>query len=189
MIKRRFYLFLCAVLISGAGICSGKGKTTPDNSFSGLKNFAKISGSLSRGAQPDQQGFRELKKRGFRTIVNLRANHSDAGLIKGLGFKYVQIPCNTWDVNDRDVVKFLKIATNPSNQPVFVHCEHGSDRTGTMVAVYRIYSQSWSIEDAMDELPQFGFHEIWQNLRVYLKKIDVKKLKQKVENPSPPGKK
>lgn len=153
----------------------------------GLPNFARISDALYRGAQPTREGFEELKKLGVRTVINLRAGHSDEKLIEGLGLRYISIPTNTWKLTDRHSARFLKAALDPANAPVFVHCQHGSDRTGTMVAVYRIYVQKWAPEDAIRELPSFGFHEIWKNLRTYLKKLDVKKLEAEMKKLDAPA--
>lgn len=154
----------------------------------GLPNFAKVSEVLYRGAQPDRKGFEELKKLGVKSIVNLRAGHPDRKLIEGLGFRYFSIPANTWDVSDSHSTRFLKVLSDPANQPVFVHCQHGSDRTGTMVAIYRIYVQNWKPDEALKELPTFGFHQVWKNLKRYLLKLDVNRLKtgvEKLEAPKP----
>lgn len=159
----------------------------PRSDLKGLGNFAGISGALYRGAQPTRQGFEELKKLGIKTIINLRAGHSDEKLIKGLGFRYISIPTNAWKVTDKSAARFLQAALDPENAPVFVHCQHGSDRTGTMVAVYRVYVQKWKAEDAIKELPVFGFHEIWKNLRTYLKRLDVKRLAAEMEKLKTPG--
>lgn len=80
------------------------------------------------------------------------------------------------------MVKFLRIATTPSLQPVLVHCNHGSDRTGTMVAIYRIVFEGWSKAQATDEMINggFGFHPIWQNLIRYIEELDVNAIKAEV---------
>ena len=80
------------------------------------------------------------------------------------------------------MIKFLRIATTPSMQPVLVHCQHGSDRTGTMVAIYRIVYQGWTKSQATDEMINggFGFHPMWQNLLRYIEKLDVDKIKEQV---------
>lgn len=157
----------------------------PRNDIKGLSNFAKVSDVLYRGAQPKPEGFAELKKLGIKTIVNLRARHPDAGAIKDLGFKYYSVPTNTWSLTDKHTAQFLKIVLDPANQPVFVHCQHGSDRTGTMVAVYRIYAQKWNPENALKELPVFGFHKIWANLKRYLKKLDIKRIEAELKKLNP----
>lgn len=160
---------------------SDHGSLKPRADISGLSNFAKVSDVLYRGAQPTKEGFAELKKLGVKTIINLRAKHSDEELIKGLDLNYFSIPINTWDLDNRHTARFLSIVMDKANQPIFVHCQHGSDRTGTMVAVYRVYAQKWKPEEAIKELPAFGFHKIWVNLKKYLKNLDIKKVETEMQ--------
>jgi protein tyrosine/serine phosphatase len=86
-----------------------------------------------------------------------------------------------WHANDDDVVQFLKIVADTNNLPVFVHCERGADRTGTMCAMYRIVFCGWTKPEAIREMKEggFGFNPAWQNLVNYLEHADVEKLKQR----------
>lgn len=153
----------------------------------GLPNLHQIAEGLYRGAQPTPNGFTELHKMGVKTVVNFRALHNDddeieeAGLSKDT-FNYVSIPINTWSLDDEHVIAFLKVINSPDNYPVFFHCQHGADRTGTMAAVYRIVVDGWSKEDAIDEMKSGGYnyHSIWKNLITYLREMDPEKLKSKL---------
>jgi protein-tyrosine phosphatase len=40
---------------------------------------------------------------------------------------------------------------------VFVHCRLGDDRTGMMVAAYRMADEGWTADEAMAEMKAFGF--------------------------------
>jgi protein tyrosine phosphatase (PTP) superfamily phosphohydrolase (DUF442 family) len=130
----------------------------------GLPNFHKVSDDLYRGAQPEPDGLRQLSTLGVRTIVNLRHLHSDrdeiavANLTGRIG--YERIAMTAWE---------------PSRTPVFVHCQHGADRTGMMVAMYRVVVQGWSKADAIDEMRRggFGFHPIWRVLPQYVRDVKV----------------
>ncbi len=152
----------------------------PRNDIPGLNNFAKVSAEVYRGAQPGSKGFAALKKMGIKTIVNLRDFHSDKKLIKGMGFYYVSIPISANNIGDTQAVAFLKVITAPKYKPYFIHCQHGSDRTGTMVALYRMYVQEWPRQKALGELSLYGFHEYFFNLRRYLKKVNLNVLRAKV---------
>jgi len=146
----------------------------------GLTNFYKVSDQLYRGAQPGDEGFDGLKAVGVRTVVNLRAFHADSDACTRAGLECLRIPVQTWDVEQKEVVEFLKVIVNPENQPVFLHCQHGADRTGLMTAAYRIAVQGWSKEDAIREMTEggFGFHPIWQNLVRDVRNLDVPRIKE-----------
>ncbi|MHC4325718.1 MAG: fused DSP-PTPase phosphatase/NAD kinase-like protein, partial [Planctomycetota bacterium] len=115
----------------------------------GLPNFHKVSDDLYRGAQPTAEGMKQLEKLGVKTVVNLRSVHSDRDELEGTGLAYEHIKMTAWKTEDKDVVRFLKIVTDSNQTPVFVHCQHGADRTGMMNAVYRIAVQGWSKDQAI----------------------------------------
>jgi len=145
----------------------------------GLPNLHKVSDDLYRGAQPTAEGMKQLEKLGVKTVVNLRSLHSDRDEIKDTGLAYEHISMTTLNVEDKDVVRFLRIVTDGSRTPVFVHCQHGADRTGTMCAIYRIMIQGWTKDKAIEEMTKggFGFHSIWQNLVDYIRKLDIDEIK------------
>jgi protein tyrosine/serine phosphatase len=84
------------------------------------------------------------------------------------------------NIEDKDVIRFLQIVTDSNCTPVFVHCQHGADRTGTMCAIYRIAVQGWSKDNAIEEMTKggFDFHSIWKNLPNYIRKLDVEEIKR-----------
>lgn len=146
----------------------------------GLSNFFKVSDDLYRGAQTGPEGFATLKKMGIKTVVNLRFMHSDRDMLPENGLKYIHINFDPFHPEKEDVREFLKIVRDPTNRPIFVHCQHGSDRTGTMVAVYRTVIQGWTMEKALQEMTQgdFGYHEQWVNLIQFLRQLDVDELRK-----------
>ncbi len=147
----------------------------------GCPNLHKVSESLYRGAQPSAEGMKQLKKLGIRTIVNLRSFHSDRDEIGDLDLNYEHITMKAWHPEDKEIIRFLKIVTDKSKTPVFVHCRYGADRTGTMCVVYRVAIQGWSKKDAIKEMKDGGynFHGVWQNLLRYINKLDIEKMKRK----------
>lgn len=151
-----------------------------DVNIEGVPNCHKVSEDLYRGAQPSEEGMKQLEKFGIKTVVNLRAFHSDRDELKDANLSGEHISVKTWHPEDEDVVRFLKIVTDKSRTPVFVHCQYGADRTGTMCAIYRIAVQGWSKDEAIEEMTKgnFGFHEIWDNLVEYIRGLDIEKIKQ-----------
>lgn len=148
----------------------------------GLPNLYKVNQFLYRGGQPTKEGFAELKKMGVKTIVNLRSFHSNRQKIGDTGLSSEHIYVKPWHGEDKEVVRFLQIMSDRSKTPVFVHCWRGSDRTGAMVAAYRIVIQGWTKDEAIKEMTQggYGFNEIWDNFLDNLRKMDIDKIKARV---------
>ena len=146
----------------------------------GVRNCFQVASNLYRGAQPTAEGMAQLKARGIRTIINLRAFHSDQDLVAGTGLKSVRFETEPWRGEGEDVVRFLKIVTDTNNLPAFVHCQRGADRTGTMCAFYRITVCNWTKNEALAEMKNggFGFNPLWKNLVDFIEKADVEKIKR-----------
>lgn len=148
----------------------------------GLTNFAEVSPVLYRGAQPMPEGFDRLKQMGVKTIVDLRGkSHRDE--VEAGGLKYLHIPSSAAHIEEDKVVQFLRIVREPANQPVFVHCDRGADRTGCYVAAYRIVEQGWIAQDAEAELPRFRFDPFWQDILSYLNHLDPDRLRRVLNQP------
>lgn len=148
----------------------------------GLPNLHKVGDGLYRGAQPTAEGIKELEKMGVKTIVSLRTSKSDREIMEGTNLALEEIPMDTWSVKQEYVERFLSIAADKNRQPVFVHCQHGADRTGTMCAAYRVVIDGWTKQQAIDEMTKggFNFHSIWNNLPKFIKNMDVQAIKAKV---------
>ena len=146
----------------------------------GLPNFHQVSETLYRGAQPTAEGFRQLKALGIKTVVNLRSFHSDREEMGTVALRREHIYFKAWHAEDEEVVRFLKIVTDTNQTPVFVHCQHGADRTGTMCAIYRVAVQGWTKDAAIKEMTEggFGYHVIWTNLIAYLRRLDIAALQR-----------
>lgn len=147
----------------------------------GMPNFFKVSDALYRSAQPSAEGMKGLKAMGVETVVNLRSFHSDRDEIGDTGLAYEHIYMKAWHPEEEDIVRFLQIVSNPKRQPVLVHCQHGADRTGTMVAIYRMAVEGWTADEAIAEMKDggYGFHSIWKNLEPWIRALDLDDLKKK----------
>jgi tyrosine-protein phosphatase SIW14 len=145
--------------------------------FSGVHNVGRISDVLLRGAQPTAKGLAELKKAGVTTIVNPRQEglevERERKVAESLGLRFLNIPVVGWSLpSDAQVAQFLNLFREPAGQRVFVHCYYGDDRTGVMVATYRIAQQHWTADQAAHEMRYFGFHYyLYPNMASYVRKF------------------
>jgi protein tyrosine/serine phosphatase len=128
---------------------------------------------LWRGARPDKDGTAWLIEHGVRTIVNLELLNDDLAIIAQLNittpgtFKVEYFRVKDWEplpalapaVEDEHVVHFLAIASQQASQPVYIHCRSGLNRTGIMVAAYRIIIEGHAnIDTVIDEMRTYqGF--------------------------------
>jgi protein tyrosine/serine phosphatase len=106
-----------------------------------IDNFGAINDNYYRGAQPKDDDYRDLATIGVKTIVDLTKDGRDdePGLVKSAGMKFYRIPLTTSErPSDAAIAEFLKIVNDPANQPVYVHCQGGRHRTGTMTAIFHV---------------------------------------------------
>ena len=149
----------------------------------GVPNLHKVSDGLYRSAQPTAQGMAHLKRMGIKTVVNLRSFHSDRDEIGDLELAYEHIFMKAWHPERKEMVRFLRIVTDPKRTPVLVHCMHGADRTGTMCVLYRVAVQGWTKEEAIREMTEggFNFHSIFDNLPEWIRELDVESIMRDAE--------
>jgi protein tyrosine phosphatase (PTP) superfamily phosphohydrolase (DUF442 family) len=144
---------------------------------SGLPNFGQVTEHLYRGGQPTSAGLEKLKELGIDIIVNFRDEpekvETERQRVDRLGMRYASIP---WrgkdDPDDSQVAAFLSLLRDNAGKRVFVHCERGSERTGVMVAAFRILEQGWTPAQALQEMETFGFRGFWfRHLKKYVKQL------------------
>jgi tyrosine-protein phosphatase SIW14 len=126
-----------------------------------LKNFQRVNARLFRGGMPRGTGMARLKEMGVRTIMDLRGRGRktlvEEEQARALGIRYYRIPLgHLRGPTAAAIDRVLQILDEPQNWPVYVHCRRGCDRTGTVVACYRIASESWTAEKAIAEALDLG---------------------------------
>ena len=144
-----------------------------------LPNFHQVNEHLYRGAQPLPGGIKRLAALGIRTIVNLRGTDekSRAGEeeARDAGLRYIHVPMSGLKrPTDEQVEEVLAVINRPENWPVFVHCNHGADRTGTIIAVYRISRDNWTYKQAKEEARSYGFSRLQFLMKDYIKDYERK---------------
>ena len=127
-------------------------------SLEGVPVFAQVTPTLYRGAQPTDEGFRNLAEMGVKIVVDQRGSRDkEREQVTKLGMQYVAIPWHCPFPEDTVFARFLKLLRDNPDTKVFVHCLSGQDRTGMQVAAYRMAEQDWSADEAKQEMEAFGF--------------------------------
>ncbi len=178
-------LALCIACATTAALAKKQETSLPSEKIASQQiiNFHKFGAQLYRGARPQGNNFSILKKLGIKTVIDLQggdikdfylgwaAEHLEPGekaewiafeeaTFKSLGINFVNLQLSAVSPITADegygIGSILAMMNNPSNQPVYVHCEHGKDRTGLVVALYRVFYQNWKRMDAWREMLGFG---------------------------------
>jgi protein tyrosine/serine phosphatase len=126
-----------------------------------FKNFAiPVPGVLSRSGKSSIENFQWLKDHGWKSVVDLREEKegldtSISGFNElGLNFLNISIP-NGKAPTVKQADDFLKFVTDPSNQPVHIHCRAGVGRTGVLTVLYRYSVQGWTMDKSIAEMVLF----------------------------------
>ena len=109
------------------------------------ENFHQVSAQIYRSGQPTYGEMKWLELQGIKTIINLRQYHSDNDDAEGTQLTIFQVRMNANNITNSDVIEVLR-KINSTSEPVLVHCWHGSDRTGTIIAMYRLVFENWTKE-------------------------------------------
>jgi tyrosine-protein phosphatase SIW14 len=139
-----------------------------------LPNFHQVNAQLYRGAQPKPEGLAQLARLGIKTIINLRADDARAGgeeqAARALGLGYYKVPMlGIGRPKDAAAERALALINDPQLQPVFIHCKRGADRTGTIIACYRIRHDGWTDAAALAEAKRYGMARFERGMKDYVK--------------------
>jgi uncharacterized protein (TIGR01244 family) len=169
---------LLMAAVSGASADEGQSLASPVN------RLHRVDDRLYRGAQPTDEGFRHLRDLGVKTVINLRLAEDaeeigEQRIVESFGMRYVNIPVRdgnffTWfrRIPDESVHAFLQAVDGAEPGPVFVHCRRGTDRTGAMVAFYRIARSGWEQARAVKEAEDVGMRPWYRGLRRQIKAFE-----------------
>ena len=154
---------LTGVLTCFVLVCASQVSWSQTDKLQGLPNFSRVSDSLFRGAQPTMAGYSALRNMGVSIIVNFRDETGEIATekrqVESIGMKYVGIPWNGHDEpSNSQVAQFLDLVRANSGAKIFVHCKAGADRTGVMVAAYRIALEHKAVTGAVAEMHKYHYH-------------------------------
>src|ERR1700738_1302818 len=130
-----------------------------------IPDFAEVTPTLYRGAQPRKYGFEALAKMGIQIVVDLRGDRDgERTEVTRLGMRYVPMYWQCSFPKDRIFADFLTLIRKNPGKKIFVHCRVGDDRTGMMIAAYRMAEEGWTAKQAMEEMTKYGFSLVHRRL-------------------------
>jgi len=186
MIKRRIFPLVALVLASFVPAFAAPPTARPATwaaavAANDVENLYRVEPDLYRSARPRTAGFRELSALGVKTVLDVESS-GDELLARGSSLKLFHVPMTAFGLRDDRVLQALRIMADPANRPIVVHCHLGADRTGALVALYRVVVEGWSKEDAIREMDDGGYHHSswWSNLDRYVAQADVDALRKEL---------
>jgi tyrosine-protein phosphatase SIW14 len=162
---------ICALLLASlASLCWAAGPAAP-----GVPNFHQVNDQVYRGGQPAGESWTSLARLGIKTVIDLRraGEHStslEEKAVLASGMRYVNVPMNGIIApSDEAVSRVLSLLDSTSAGPTFVHCRRGADRTGTVIACYRIAHDQWPNSKALNEAKSYGMSWMEFGMKNYVR--------------------
>jgi len=131
----------------------------------GISTFARLETTIACGGATKAEAIPELKKMGFRSVINLRLA-SEAGAeveaegaaAKSAGLNYVHLPFNAQSPDPNLIDNFIAAVTAPANQPAYVHCAAGG-RAAALWMIKRWKADGWDEARALEEANALGLND------------------------------
>jgi tyrosine-protein phosphatase SIW14 len=154
---KKIFLFLFM-----SGLVSSTSYAEPTPTKIQIPNFHLVSDSIFRGGRPSADGITWLAQNHVKTDIDLENDERpisvEQTLATNAGVQFVSFPMNAYATPSDDTVnQILELMGSPDDQPVFVHCHHGENRTGLIVALFRVLNQGWTSQAAYNEMMTDGF--------------------------------
>lgn len=147
----------------------------------GLSNGYRVNDSLFRSEQPGETDMQQVQSLGIKSILNLREDRDDSILPGMQQLNRYRVKMVTSRFTDKEIIEALGIIKN-APKPLLVHCKHGADRTGVVMAMYRVVFEQWTKEKAIAELKKggYGFHTRYDNIPEYILNADTAMIRKQV---------
>lgn len=142
---------------SKGDLCSERDPAVP------IRNFRRVTPWLFRGGQPGTDGIKALTDLGIKTVISLRWGRSAVEIerryVEEAGMRFFNVRLNYWFLPSQETInQFFSLIDSEESRPIFVHCLHGADRTGLVIAMFRMTRQGWTVQEAYREMKMCGFH-------------------------------
>jgi tyrosine-protein phosphatase SIW14 len=138
-----------------------------------VHNFGEINDHIYRGAAPSPVALQELRALGVKVILDLRVagegSQAESVAVRKLGMKYINVPLSAWSAPTRAQIEHIfPLLFHSDTEPVFIHCRRGKDRTGTILACYRIQHDNWNSRRALEEANGYGMSRLERSMRAFV---------------------
>jgi len=162
-----------ASIFSVALLCCAPFALAAEPNAPHVRNFDRVSDRLLRGGEPTPEGLSELSAMGVKIDIDLReagaATQVEKATAEKLGMKYINVPFAQLSAPTQEQMqRVLSLLLQNGSATVFVHCRRGKDRTGTVIACYRIQHDGWDNRRALEEARQHGMSFAERGMKAYI---------------------
>lgn len=154
-------LLSLAVVTMGVAVADGQSQVKK-STVPGITNFAQVETTVACAGAVTPASVAGIKKMGFASIINLRLADekgadidAEAAAAKEAGINFVHLPFNGGMPDPAVADRFIKIVTEPANQPAFIHCASGN-RAAALWLIKRVLIDGWDNDRASEEATELG---------------------------------
>jgi tyrosine-protein phosphatase SIW14 len=138
-----------------------------------VRNFAEVNSHLYRGGVPSNIGLEELAAMHVSMIIDLRepgeGTDFEKRAVQMLGMKYVNLPLRPFSAPSQEQMdQVLALLLRNDSERIFLHCRRGKDRTGTVIACYRMQHDGWDKRAALAEALKHGMSFTERGMRSFI---------------------
>ena len=144
----------------------------------------KVTNNLYRGARIESNSqFDKLDSLNIELIINLEDDSKsifhDELLCEVLKARFEHFSMSEFARPEVELLEKVVNCIEHNQTPIYIHCKHGQDRTGYVIAAYRMIVEKWTFGEAWYELIQMGhkwlFYFWWKkSLKKIAKKYGTK---------------
>lgn len=148
--------------VPGPGTISTRSEPDADSDVEPLEalgNLRTVEPGFFRSAQPSKEGYALLHNMNVKTILDLKGESAakrEQDEVKKYGIKVESVAMSGFSTPTFEQVDRALAVLTTAPRPLLVHCEHGKDRTGFVVASYRVAIEKAAIADAVKEAKEAG---------------------------------
>lgn len=158
---------------SALWLCFASAVISADLPATHIRNFDRVNDHIYRSGEPSVVGLQELSALGIKRVIDLRekseATTFEKETLEKLGIKYTNIPFDAWSApSNGQIQRVLKLLTDSDPSPILLHCRRGKDRTGTVIACYRIQHDGWDNRRALAEAKEHGMSHLERGMQGYI---------------------
>jgi hypothetical protein len=158
-----FICFLLLFLLPGcAGIIFSNADHEPE----------KVADGVFRGPHPQESDLNELSRRGIKTVLSLENNPTvvaeEESVCHSLDLNFVNIPLSELaPPSPGDLNRAVRVIQQNRGHGVYIHCRRGIDRTGYVIASFRMLVEKYTFDAAYMECCDHGhsplFYFLWKH--------------------------